>query len=420
MSTAEMAKNLKKFVNPKFTRAVDLSLLRRLMERHREAFQGFDMAVFEGPPEKARKAVQEFFAGPEDGYPEGLVVDLHQIAELGDANGLQFIIEQAKHQGVSLLPMQDEEPTGEAEQDPKHVSLRVFLDHRKVFDAAVAMLAYRTVSSFTELAGEEEGIDADTGEASRAAFEVRAAQIFEANLRGRYCKAQCYDDDDEVNVVVTHGAFFKTTDTLEDGKERIIRFRELEHAVLRYTPATGRLRLGGIAKAQRHDIAEAFASHMLKRPGFFSAPDAHNLYTLEPVERAGFRFSFNHGFDPKIRKVQIVEVQANRVGVDARSGEVQIFWSTIVRDGRDNALARLGEIAPNIEFESGHWRLNHIVMRIHFDVGGVKPVKLTVKLKPPGAPVFKRQRFEEQVMALLRRNGVAHDRQPAQIVAAAE
>ncbi|MBI2717210.1 MAG: hypothetical protein HYX36_00375 [Rhizobiales bacterium] len=415
-----MAKNLKKFVNPRFNRTVDLGLLRRLMERHREAFQGFDLAVFEGPPEKARKAVQEFFAGPEDGYPEGLIIDLHQIAELGDANGLQFIIEQAKQLGVNLSQADGEGSANEAEQDPKHVALRVFLDYRKIFDAAIAMLAYRTVSSFAELAGEEEGVTIDTGEACRVAFEAKAAEIFEANLRGRYCKAQCYDDDDELNVVVTHGAFFKTTDTLEAGKERVIRFRELEHAVLRYTPATGRLRLGGIAKAQRYDIAEAFAADMLKRPGFFSAPDAHNLYTLEPVERAGFRFAFHHAFDPKISRVQIVEVQANRVAVDPRSGEQQTFWSTIVRDGRDNALARLGEIAPGIEFESGHWRLNHVVIRIHFDVGGAKPVKLTVKLKPPGAPVFKRQRFEDQVMALLRRNGIAHDRQPAQIVAAAE
>jgi len=415
-----MAKNLKKFVNPTFTRTVDLGLLHRLMQRHSEALDGFDMAVFEGPPDKTRQAVQEFFAGPEDGYPEGLVIDLHQIAELGDTNGLQFIIEQAKHFGVSLLPADDEGASNEAEQDPKHVALRVFLDHRNVFDAAVATLAYRTVSSFAELAGEEEGIAADDGAASRAAFAAKAAEIFEANLRGRYCRVQCYDDDDELNVVVTHGAVFRTTDTLEDGEERVRSFRELEHAILRYTQATGRLNLAGIAKAQRHDVAEAFAADMLKRPGFFSAPDAQNLYTLEPVERAGFRFAFHHGFDPKIRKVQIVEVQANRLGVDPRSGELQTFWSVIARDGRDNALARLGEIAPDIDLSSGHWRLNHIVMRIHFDVGGARPVKLTVKLKPPGAPVFKRQRFEGQVMTLLRRNGISHDRQPIQTVAAAE
>jgi len=158
-----MAKNLKKFVNLTFTRTVDLRLLHRLMQRHSEALNGFDLAVFEGPPEEARQAVQEFFAGPEDGYPEGLVIDLHQVAELGDANGLQFIIEQAKHLGVSLLQADDEDASNEAKQDPKHVALRVYLDHRNVFDAAVAMLAYRTVSSFAELAGEEEGIEADDG-----------------------------------------------------------------------------------------------------------------------------------------------------------------------------------------------------------------------------------------------------------------
>lgn len=41
-----MAKNLKKFVNPKFTRTVDLGLLSRLFERHREALNGLDLGVF--------------------------------------------------------------------------------------------------------------------------------------------------------------------------------------------------------------------------------------------------------------------------------------------------------------------------------------------------------------------------------------
>lgn len=168
----------------------------------------------------------------------------------------------------------------------------------------------------------------------------------------------------------------------------------------------------------KRPVLRWFGSKWRLAPWIISYFPPHRCY-VEPFG-GGFRFAFHHGFDPKIRKVQIVEVQANRVGVDPRSGELQTFWSVIARDGRDNALARLGETAPDIDFGSGHWRLNHIVMRIHFDVGGVRPVKLTVKLKPPGAPVFKRQRFEGQVMTLLRRNGIAHDRQPAQTVAAAE
>ena len=101
-----MSKNLKKFVNPKFTRTVDLGLLRRLMERHQTNIQGFDLAVFAGEPDQARDAVQNFFAGPEENYPEWLVADLHRIAELGNANGLQLLQEQAKRNGITIAPDQ--------------------------------------------------------------------------------------------------------------------------------------------------------------------------------------------------------------------------------------------------------------------------------------------------------------------------
>lgn len=60
-----MAKNLKKFVNPKFTRTVDLGLLGRLFERHGDALNGLDLGVFRGEAaqDEARSAVQDFFAG---------------------------------------------------------------------------------------------------------------------------------------------------------------------------------------------------------------------------------------------------------------------------------------------------------------------------------------------------------------------
>lgn len=123
--------------------------------------------------------------------------------------------------------------------------------------------------------------------------------------------------------------------------------------------------------------------------------------------------------DPGIRRVQIVEVQVNRLSTDPRSGQLRTLWSHTTRDGRDNALARLQDDSRGIVF--GHdWRLNHLVIRVHFDVGEPRPVKVTVKIKPPGTAAFKRHRFEDRIMTLLRRNGLAHDRESDRTVAAAE
>ena len=405
-----MAKDLKKFVNPKFLRTVDLVPLRRLFERHRAELNALELDIFDLDPTEARRAVQDFFAGPDENYSEGLVADLHRIAELGNANGLQVILEQAARLGVTIAPEKDEDD-GEARQDPKHVALHVFLEYPNVFDAASDMLALIARTSLAEFAGRDEGVDAVIDEASRVAFEKGAATIFEADLRGRYCRVGWYDDDSEFNLVITHGSTVTTTEVIEGAGTRVARFRPAEHAVLSYSASSGRLKVGGVAKGRRAEIAELFAVNILRRSGFFAAADAQDLYTLDPIYRTGFGFSFNHAFDPGIQRVQITEVQVDRVGTDPRSGETRTFHSYVARDNRDNALARLGEMMRGIPLGSD-WRLNHIVTRVHFATGDARPTKVTVKLKPPAGAMFKRHRFESRIMTLLQRNGLVHDRKP--------
>jgi len=414
-----MAKDLKKFVNPRFLKTIDLGLMRRLLARHRDDLQGLDPGLLDDESDLTRHVLQGYFAGPEDNYPDGLVADLHRIAELGNNNGLQLLLEQSRRLRVSIEAENDDGDASETKQDPKHVALRLFLDHPAVFDAAADMLSYTTLSSVSEFGGIEEGVEAQIDDETRAVFQLEAERIFEADLRGRYCRIGWYDDDDEVNVVVTHGAHLKTTEVIEAGTDRVISFREAEHAVLSYSQITGKLKVGGIAKARRSAFAEIFASAMLKRPGFFAAPDAQNLYTLAPVERSGFGFTFQHAFDPGIRRVQIIEVQADRLGTDPRSGETRTFWSHVTRDARDNALARLGEGTRGIVF-GPDWRLNHMVIRVHIDAGDPKPARVTIKLKPPSTATFKRHRFEARIMTLLRRNGLLYDRDADQAAIAAE
>ncbi len=199
----------------------------------------------------------------------------------------------------------------------------------------------------------------------------------------------------------------------------IISLRETDQAVLSYSPAIGLLKVGGFAKARRQELAEIFAAVLLQRPQFFAAPDAQDLYTLAPVERAGMSFSFQHAFDRGIRSVQIIEAQADRLGPDPRSGKPKVYWSLVARDSRYSALVRLLEGRREIAFGTD-WRLNHIVFRVHFDVGEKKLARVTVKLKPPGTAMFKRHRFEAQIMELLRRNGFVNDRDARQSAVAAE
>jgi hypothetical protein len=113
-------------------------------------------------------------------------------------------------------------------------------------------------------------------------------------MMGKYCRVGWYEDGDEIRIVVVHGTEITFEWVVEQDEERVISFRPLDTAVLSYSPAEGRLKVGGLHKAQRGPIADLFAATMLGKPNFFSRADARELYTLAPVEEAGFGFQFDH------------------------------------------------------------------------------------------------------------------------------
>lgn len=413
-----MAKNLKKFVNPRFLKAVDLALLRRLFERHGTQLQGLDLGLCDREPDRARQVLLDFFAGPEQNYPRGLVADLHRIAQAGTRSGMEILLERARAMKVVLVPA----PVATASEhriDPKHLALRAFLDHPAIFDAACDLVALMRFTSLTEFAGRDEDVEACLNEQTRKAFEQAAVRLFEADLHGNYCRVGWYEDGDEVNVVVTHGTPISTIPIVEGGQERIISFSMVEQAVLSFAALAGRLKVGGLSKARRSDFAEIFAATMLERPNFFAAPDAQDLYTLAPIEMKGFGFTFDHAFDPSIRWVKIIEAQADRITIDPRSGEGRRSWSMIMQDS-NNALARLGTEARRIVLGQDGYGLKHIVFRVQVEPQGERPVPVTVKFKPPNSVIFKRERFEDQIMTLIRRNGLCREREHLDFAAAAQ
>lgn len=413
-----MAKDLKRFVNPKFIRTVDPGRIARLLERHETVARGLDLAALRGDPELAREMLRAFFTFGDESCSEGLIADLHRIAELGNADGLRLLLDQAAGLGVEIRPERDPDG-GERRQDPKHVALCVFLDHPAVFDAASDMLALTARSSVAEFAGLLEGVEADLSDGPKAAFEAAAARMFEADHRGRHCRVGWYEDADTVNLVVTHGSIVRTTPILQGEDERVISYRAAENAVLSYCPATARMKISGGTPLRRSALAELFAEKMLGRSGFFAGPDAQNLYTLAPIERVGCGFAFTHAFDPAIRRVRIVEVQADQLSLDRFTGKVRLISTSVARDSGGAALDRLAETMRSRSF-APEWRLRHIVIRVNVDAGSGRPGQVTVRIKPPASASFSRNRYEGRIVTLLQRNGLVHDRYAYGAVIAAE
>ena len=136
-------------------------------------------------------------------------------------------------------------------------------------------------------------------------------KLFARDLQGEYCRLGPYEEDGEINLVVSHGAPVATTPVVDGDKEKIIPLRAVKYATLRYSPAEARLFIGGVVKAQQADLAEIFAKHVLGRPGFFSGKDARDLYTLDPISEAGPDFAFDYRYDDRILDVRIVAAAAD-------------------------------------------------------------------------------------------------------------
>jgi hypothetical protein len=181
-----MGKDIKKFVNLKFLKTIDLGLMRELMDRHVAATDGFDLTVRDGDITGARDNLIEYFKGSTGHLPEGLVADLHRISELGDADGLQLILQQAHRANVMLFPADDSDQDDPLPQshEPKHVALRVYLHHLAVFEAAADFRALQAPPGLAEFAGPERGVGADLTEAKVEAFRTRIAEIFRSDLQG--------------------------------------------------------------------------------------------------------------------------------------------------------------------------------------------------------------------------------------------
>ena len=365
-----------------------------------------------GTPECAGETLQEFFAGPEECYPEGLIADLHRIAELGDAAGLRLILDEARPAWRQSISPERGPDGGERRQDPKHVALRAFLDHPAVFDAASDMLALAARSSLAEYAGLEEGVEVDLGRRPARRFDGRARpRMLEADLCGSYCRLGWYARHRRRNLVISHGSIVKTTPIVRRGEERVVSYRDAEQAVLSYSAATGRLKIGATS---RSSAAPASPSSSLTAcsdgPGFFAAESAQDLYTLAPIERTGSGLPL----PPRLRPWHPAGKDRRGAGASAGRGPTDQAMHSPRRSSwrampRACALARLDEIMRG-ERLGEDWRLEHVVIRILLDAGPERPGQLTAKIKPPAKAVFPRHRHEGRVLDLLRRNGLVRDR----------
>lgn len=413
-----MAGNLKKFVNPRFIKTIDLEYMKLLLARHEGYFTEFTLDIFDEDEADIRTAIADLLAGPEDKYPEGLRSDLHRIAELGNAKGLDIIQTQAERQGIDLFPdvKTGDEGAPNRRHDPKHLALRVFLEHPDIFDVAADYLAMMTADRLHEFAGRKRGVPVNLTSEKVEAFRVRVMKLFKETFLGDYCRVGDYVDGDEVNFVISHGTLVSTMPIVEGEQEKVISLRGVSQAILRYSENTGILRLARIRRAHQKEIAEAFADIVLGEPGLFANDDAQDLYSLDVVEKAGPGFSIDHQYDPAIEKVLVIEAAADLM-VPGKDGYCKVARTLRSRDLSGKALEHFRETPVGF---GGTWMLGEMVLRIFFKGEGTHQPQVTVKIRPPSVLQFRRTQHEARVIELIERNGMMQDRDDFDVIEAAE
>jgi len=144
-----MASDVKKFMRERFLAQVDLELMQALFAR--SFADGQCPVAFDRETPAVREALRAYFDEPITTWSEGMIADLHRIAELGTNDGLQLILNEARRQGVTLYSERERSADGAPTKfEAKHVALHAYLKHPQVFEAAADFLALRAPSAMAD------------------------------------------------------------------------------------------------------------------------------------------------------------------------------------------------------------------------------------------------------------------------------
>jgi hypothetical protein len=399
-----MARNITRFADRTFFHTVDLSLLERLLQQ-------CDVEVGELPADQTDRAdaLFDIFYRADEGSLN-LHEALYSIMRLDNHNGMSLLIDLAQKEETQIeTPRQAEAGGDPPPVTPRHLALKAYLDHRDIFNAALDMLAFLLPRAPLEWQGLEENVrPSSDDEAGRSAFRDAVSKYLQSRYRGDFCDVKWLGEPDELDVLVEHGKSLQTILRERMGKAEPLTFHELRTATLRYDADIGFLKVTGEDDRDKQKLKDLFATHVLKRPKFFDHADSENLYTLDPVARAGPGFVLHNGADDSLVRWAIQEIQFDEgerwQGRRRRRPRWrQTFWHV------SNAVAHLGECMPDLDWRAVRFTYMKIWLEFLLD-GRTRPALVTVK--PPRILRGPQGKLEPRIRDFLQHNGISRPRGP--------
>jgi len=398
-----MPSRVRKFVCRDFIRTVDLHLLGRLLKPH-SGHINLDWNDLPDDETEKREVLFEFFRRMDSTCPAELQNALHCAKILSGETGCRILLEQAELAGITLTsPNQTADNAGPI--TPRHLALIAYLDHRALFERAVDLARIGFATNPLERIGARRGVCSREDDLiCREAFRAEASGWFTKRYCGNFCEVRWYPEEDEIAILISHGRNARTANVDQDGREDTMTFREITQDVIRYRPATGRIKISAQSTKDAKQLLDLFATHMLGDKDFFQGTAAETLYSLDAVQDAGAEFRFIHEWDADLAEVIVREVKLEDRREPRRRRRLSSPWSMVVKDNV-NAMRRLKEVAGDLPLKD--MSLSHLKLDFHFhDSNGSRTTRIPVTIRPPSQACFQDHAFEAAIYTHLERNGL--------------
>ena len=276
-------KPISRLTKPSILRALDRSLLRRLLEKFSDYLT--PLGIVPPPDEKKKRGGYDFkpLAAAlldEENRPDELVDALEAIGMLSDHHGVEVLHRVSKEFNLNT-------DTGEEKLDADF-ALKAYLDTPHVFYSALSdkrAVDTKRYRCFTLQTGFSAN-PANLTDANLKVLEERFSKWFKSERRGKGCEIISGQDNADARwFVISHGGTKRRTPTFDDNKKDHAVFRPENGDVLRMRRRGKEIWINSATASEADEYRKAFGLILCGNENSYQR--AKDYFDLEPLRKKG-------------------------------------------------------------------------------------------------------------------------------------
>lgn len=304
--------------------------------------------------------------------------DLYRVNDIAQV-GMSTLVAAAERFGVSLV----------SDETPEALALRLFVDHEEAFSFAWSLhLLYGSGGSVSVYSLPARPLNPTSHDIQTLQLAVRS--WFGDQAKGEQCHVRCYDEEDDLIILVQHGNYMKAVSLWRGEVLDMSTFRPAVEDVLVYERASGLLRIKAPSPRDQREYLVMFCSILMSDATLADAAERDAVFSLAPIQQG----TFDYGGDGAITRVEPVWARLKLAGA-AR---------TVIEIKATNVERAFSFDLPGLSLRSGI--LVAIRLRFYIREFGHPATTLTFSIIPPGRTDLAERRHADLVLRYLEREGV--------------